>query len=152
MQHICSHNNFRNVIIFQFLHLWQSWVCFDCLLFLIAVCIFYFLHFWSFLFNASNYEYHFAECWIFLCFYEYSWTLFWDVVKLVGNGLILLGVFLLRFVHQDQSSIYSRAHYSPLLRQTPPSTLPEALWKVVSRLAGGNHDSQPHVSASYCFL
>lgn len=51
-------------------------------------------------------DFYLVGCWVFLYFYKYSWPLFWNVVKLLRNSLILW-VWLLGFVRWDQSNIES---------------------------------------------
>ena len=42
--------------------------------------------------HARHCEFYLVGCCIFLYSYKYSWTLFWDTVKLLGNSFILLGL------------------------------------------------------------
>ena len=51
-------------------------------------------------------DFYLVGCWVFLYFYKYSWPLFWNVVKLLRNSLILW-VWLLGFVRWDQSYVES---------------------------------------------
>lgn len=49
--------------------------------------------------------------------YKSSWALFWVIIKLLENSLILLVfIIFLGFVRQVQGSSQSRVNYSPLLR------------------------------------
>ena len=46
-------------------------------------------HTWQFVLDASHCDSSLAECWLFLYFYKYYSILFWDTVRLAGNGSVL---------------------------------------------------------------
>ena len=68
--------------------------------------------------DARHCEFYHVGYHIFLYPYTFSWDLFWDTFKLVGNSLAF-GGFPSGFVRRKESSFWSRVNYSLPQRQGP---------------------------------
>ena len=84
--------------------------------------------------------------------YKYSWTLFCDAVRLLGNSLILLVLFL-NFIRWDYSSSQSRL-IIPYQRQTFLTIPTNASWVMKNSSLAGNfrYSFQLYESTGYCYL
>lgn len=70
-------------------------------------------------------EFYLLGCQVLLHSCKSSWALFWDIAKLLGDSLILLGP---DFSGGARTALKSRDSYSPLWGKTILNTLPSALW------------------------
>ena len=95
-----SHNNLKillyvnSIICILQVSFDDFWLIFllilTCIFLHIILCIFLVLFCMpgTFCWDAKHFEFYFVGCWIFLYSCKYSWALFWNAVKLLGNSIV----------------------------------------------------------------